>query len=216
MSQLPEWEPDTSKYINQLQQQSTMKMINEGIQRAHKQFDLYLEENVDINWELQRKKIYEHFGLVKASTNFDESNRASSPAVKGSFGRSARKGAPGNSERPSQTSLNRSIFGKSGLQKSVIGSPLGTGDSPLFADVAEKTGGLPTVSTDRFTREKEAKFAEKVQSLNQARLQETPFPILHQFMEIETQQLGEVSDNSRYILSQSSQIQVSKSAFRRV
>lgn len=174
-----------------------MKMINEGIQRAHQQFDLYLEENVDINWELQRKKIYEHFGLVKASTVFDESNRASSPAVKGSFGRSTRKGPPGNSERPSQDSLNRSIFGKSGLQKSVIGSPPGTGNTPLFADVAEKTGSLPTVSIDRFTREKEAKFAEKVQSLNQTRLQETPFPVLHQFMDVETQQLGEVSGNSR-------------------
>jgi len=197
VSQLPEWEPDTSKYINQLQQQSTMKMINEGIQRAHKQFDLYLEENVDINWELQRKKIYEHFGLIKASTSLDESNRASSPAVKGSFGRSTRRGPPGNSERPSQASLNRSIFGKSGLQKSVIGSPPGVGNTPLFADVAEKTGSLPAAPIDRFTREKEAKFAEKVQSLNQTRMQETPFPVLHQFLDVETQQLGEVSKSRR-------------------
>ncbi len=212
MSQVPEWEPDTSKYINQLQQQSTMKMINEGIQRAHKQFDLYLEENVDINWELQRKKIYEHFGLLKASTSFDESNHVSSPAVKGSFGRSTRKGPSVTSERPSQGSLSRSIFGKSGLQKSVIGSPLGTGSTPLFADIAEKTGSLPTVSIDRFTREKEAKFAEKVQSLNQTRLQETPFPILHQFLDVETQQLGEVSDHSRNLPDQkltNSSLQVS-------
>lgn len=193
---MADWDPDTSKYINQLQQQSTMKMINEGIQRAHKQFDLYLEENVDINWELQRKKIYEHFGLVKASAASEENNRVSSPAVSGSFGRPSRRGRLVNSEQPGQTSLNRSIFGNSGLQKSVIGSPsTGAANATLFADVAEKTGASPTAPVDRFTREKESKFAEKVQRLNKTRLQEAPFPILHEFLEVENQQLGEVSQN---------------------
>ena len=168
-------------------------MINEGIQRAHKQFDLYLEENVDINWDLQRKKIYEHFGLAKASTGLNGSDRTSSPAMKGSFGRSTRKGRLANSERPGQASLNRSIFGNSGLQKSVIGSPsTGAGNATLFADVADH-GASPAAPNDRFTREKETKFAEKVQGLNQARLQEAPFPILHEFLDVESQQLGEVS-----------------------
>ena len=202
MPQVADWDPDTSKYINQLQQQSTMKMINEGIQRAHKQFDLYLEENVDINWELQRKKIYEHFGLVKASNDFDETNRASSPAVKGSFGRSTRRGRLGNKDRPGQNSLNRSIFGNSGLQKSVIGSPSSSASNPpLFADVAERNGASPTPHIDRFTREKEGKFAEKVQKLNQSRLQEAPFPILHEFLEVESQQIGEVSEDNFRTLS---------------
>lgn len=174
-----------------------MKMINDGIQRAHKQFDLYLEENVDINWELQRKKIYEHFGLVKASSSLDGSNQASSPAAKGSFGRSTRRGRLGNSERPGQASLNRSIFGNSGLQKSVIGSPANTGHAPLFADVAEKAGASPAPPIDRFTREKEAKFAEKVQNLNQKRLQRSPFPLLREFSDVESQQLGEVSQQCR-------------------
>lgn len=177
-----------------MQQQSTMKMINEGIQRAHKQFDLYLEENVDINWDLQRKRIYEHFGLVKASASLDESKRGSSPGVKGSFGRSTRKGRGGNSERPGQGSLNRSIFGNSGLQKSVIGSPsTGNSTAPLFADVVEKDSISSPAPIDRFTREKEGKFAEKVQRLNQTRIREAPFPLLHEFSEVESQQLGEVS-----------------------
>ena len=178
-----------------MEQQSTLKMIDEGIQRAHRQFDLFLEENVDINWDLQRKKIYEHFGLVKASTSLDESNRASSPAVKGSFGRSTRRGRGGNAEKSTQASLSRSIFGSSGLQKSVIGSPsTGTGGAPLFADVADKTGITPTAQNDRFTREKEVKFAGKVQALNQARLQEVPFSVLHEFLSVEAQQIGEVGN----------------------
>ena len=190
---VPEWDPDTTKYLNQMEQQSTLKMINDGIQRAHKRFDLFLEENVDINWDLQRKKIYEHFGLVKASTGLYESNRASSPAVKGSFGRSTRRARGANAEKSTQASLSRSIFGSSSLQKSVIGSPsTGTGGTPLFSDVADKSGTAPTAQNDRFTREKELKFAAKVQDLNQARLQEVPFPILHEFLSVEAQQIGEV------------------------
>lgn len=171
-----------------MQQQSTLKIIDEGIQRAHRQFDLFLEENVDINWDLQRKKIYEHFGLVKASASLDE---FSSP-VKGSFGKSTRRGRGGKSAGTGQ-SLNRSIFGNSGLQKSVIGSPsIGAGGASLFADVADKTGEKPTAQNDRLTREKELKLAGKVHDLNRTRLQEAPFPILHEFLSVESQQIGEV------------------------
>ena len=217
LPQVAEWEPDTSKYINQLQQQSTMKMINEGIQRAHKQFDLYLEENVDINWELQRKKIYEHFGLVKTSAGSNQSNGASSPAVRGSFGRSTRRGRLGIPERTGQDPLNRSIFGKSGLQKSVIGSPsMGTGNETLFTDIAEKNGTATEAPVDRFTREKEGKFAEKVHRLNQARIQEAPFPILHEFFAVESQQLGEVGNDPYNNTILGSQSLVTQSASRRL
>jgi nuclear pore complex protein Nup93 len=40
---------------------------------------------------------------------------------------------------------------------------------------------------DRYTREKESKFAEKVQELNAARLQRRPFPILQEFAHVEAQ-----------------------------
>lgn len=190
--QVSEWDPDTMKYINQMQQQSTLKMIEEGIQRAHENFDLFLEENVDINWDLQRKKIYEHFGLAKASAGLDESTRSAPGASTGSFRRSSRRGHGAGSARPGQDSLRRTIFGASSLQKSVIGSPsTQSGNATLFADVAEKSNAPPTAQTDRFTREKQNKYAEKVQRLNQARLQELPYPVLQGFMNVENEQLGD-------------------------
>lgn len=188
-----EWDPDTHKYVEQLQQQSTLRMISEGLERAQRNFDAYLEENVDINWELQRKKIYEHFGLMPKLREASD-DLASSSGVRGSFGKSTRRGRTNNANRPSQSTLSRSIFGHSSVQKSVIGTPgVGSGNATLFADVAEKNAPVPVVQDDRFLREKQRKFAEKVQMLNRARLDEIPYAVLQEFRGIESQPGGEVS-----------------------
>ncbi|KAL9604363.1 MAG: hypothetical protein Q9219_000551 [cf. Caloplaca sp. 3 TL-2023] len=187
-----EWDPDTNRYMDQMQQQSTLKMIAEGIERAHRNFDAYLDENIDINWEAQRKKIYEHFGL--AARGGDQSDNASqtiSPGIKGSFGKSTRKGRTLRGDRSAQSTLGRSIFGQSSLQKSVIGTPSAGRNSPsLFADVEDKSSQGP-VSEDRFSREKQTRFAEKVQAVNRARLQERTYPILHEFCNVQVQPGGE-------------------------
>ncbi|KAI4232000.1 MAG: hypothetical protein LQ349_005254 [Xanthoria aureola] len=186
-----EWDPDTNRYMDQMQQQSTLKMIAEGVDLAHRNFDAYLDENIDINWEAQRRKIYEHFGLV--SNVGEQSDAASqiSPGVKGSFGRSTKRGQTSNGNRSKQSALGRSIFGQSSLQKSVIGTPdMGHKTASLFADVEDRSG-QGAVSDDRFSRDKQTKFAEKVQALNRARLQETPHPILHEFKEVQMQPGGE-------------------------
>ena len=121
VQQPPDWDPDTHKFVEQLQQQSTLRMISDGLERAQRNFDAYLEENVDINWELQRRKIYEHFGLTPK--NLDASDDfADGPGGKGAFGKSSRKGRS-KMNVGGKSSLNRSIFGQSSLQKSVIGTP---------------------------------------------------------------------------------------------
>ena len=188
-----EWDPDTHKYVEQLQQQSTLRMISEGLERAQRNFDAYLEENVDINWELQRKKIYEHFGLMPKLREASN-DLASSPGVGGSFGKSTRRGRTNNANRQGQSTFSRSIFGHSSVQKSVIGTPgVGSGNATLFADVAEKNAPAPAVQDDRFLREKQRKFAEKVQMLNRARLDESSYAVLQEFKAIESQPGGEVS-----------------------
>ena len=189
----PKWDPNTHRYVEQLQQQSTLRMISEGLERAQRNFDAYLDENVDINWELQRKKIYEHFGLVPRHGEASD-KLASSPGIKGGFGKSTRRGRANNPNRPGQATLNRSIFGQSSVQKSVIGTPgLGSGNATLFADVAEKNAPAPAIQDDRFMREKQRKFTEKVQMLNRARLIESSYPVLQEFKGIESQPGGEVS-----------------------
>ena len=189
-----DWDPDTGKYVAQLQQQSTLKMIAEGVERAHRNFDAFLEENVDINWELQRKKIYEHFGLVsKGADRLDEPSFIDSDE-KGSFGKSTRRERKAIAGKDKQGTLQRSIFGKSSVQKSVIGTPLvGFPNSTLFAKVAEKRDSPIILPDDRFVQEKQAKFARIVQNLNQARLQEITYPTLQEFMSIENQPGAEVS-----------------------
>ena len=210
LQQPPDWDPDSNRYIEQLQQQSTLKMISEGIERAHRNFDAYLEENIDIDWEDQRRKIYEHFGLApRGADASSDSAGYSTPVKEGAFGRSTRRGRGMNSQKNGQSVGGRSIFGASGMQKSVIGTPgAGQGNAALFADVAEKTdknekddksersekSGIKLVGQDdRFTREKQGKFAEAVQRLNGARLEETVFPVLQEFANVEKQCGGEVS-----------------------
>ncbi|KAL9608922.1 MAG: hypothetical protein Q9167_006262 [Letrouitia subvulpina] len=191
--QLPaEWDPDTSRFVDHLQQQSTLKMISEGVERAHRSFDAFLEENVDINWEAQRKKIYEHFGLLSKDSNKNEAlSRIATPEGKGSFGRSTRRGRTINGDRSGQSTLHRSIFGASSLQKSVIGTPANAQKTPtLFADVEDKSGSSITPE-DRFSREKQSRFTEKVQALNYARLLEKAYPILNEFKNVQTQSGGD-------------------------
>ncbi|CAD6565372.1 MAG: hypothetical protein ASARMPREDX12_009250 [Alectoria sarmentosa] len=186
-----DWDPDTHKHVEQLQQQSTLRMISEGLERAQRNFDAYLEENVDINWELQRKKIYKHFGLMPKYGEASD-DLASNSGVKGSFGKSTRRGQTKNALGPDKSTLNRSIFGHSSVQKSVIGTPgVGSGNATIFADVGEKNAPAPAVPDDRFMREKQRKFAEKVQMLNRARLDETSYPVLQELKGIENQPGGE-------------------------
>ena len=186
--QAADWDPDTHKYIEQLQQQSTMKMISEGLERAQRNFDAYLEEHVDINWELQRKKIYEHFGLMPKNVNGTE-NIAIGSNGKGAFGRSSRRGRPAKAS--DQSTMNRSIFGQSSVQKSIIGTPgLGLGKPSLFTDV-EKNNNVILPQHDRFLREKQRKYAEKVHNLNRARLDEVPYAILKEFKSTEIESGGE-------------------------
>ena len=93
-----------------------------------------------------------------------------------------------------KSTMNRSVFGNSGLQKSVIGTPgMGSPNATLFADVTEKNGTPIKATDDRFTRDRQGKYAEKVQNLNQARLGESTYPLIQEFSRVESQRGGEVS-----------------------
>ena len=169
-------------------------MIEDGLKRAQRDFDTYLEDHVEINWEEQRRKIYEHFGLAaKGSNRSDDLVNYPSLSGSGSFSRSSQRGRRSTATRPGHPTPNRSVFGNSGMQKSVIGTPgVGSGNATLFADVADKNGNAPAVQDDRSLREKQGKFAEKIQRLNEARLQERAYPILQEFADVEGQPCGEV------------------------
>jgi nuclear pore complex protein Nup93 len=184
------FDPDNQKYLRTIQQRGRQAMVAESLARAQRDFDLFMEEKVDLDWEEQRHRIFKHFGLSQK----DDPAEVSGP----SFGRSTRQS---NQFRPAANHgvSRRSVLGRSGFEKSVIGTP-GTGKSShqLFDDPMERTDGPNTQSLDlRFLREKMGYYAEKVQSLNSARLQARSFPIFHEFSEVEKHAGGDVSS---YIL----------------
>lgn len=193
--QIAGWDPDTNKYVAQLQQQSTKKMIAEGIERAHRNFDAFLEENVDIDLELQRRRIFEHFGLAsKGIDRLDDDSNITRSSGRGSFGRSTRKRGGANRDDAGRATLNRSIFGNSGLQKSVIGTPrLKSSNPSTFPDTAEKSNVSTTTGDNPVAHDKQVKYAGVVQKLNQERLRGGIYPVLREFSAVEGTPGDEVS-----------------------
>lgn len=169
-------------------------MIAESLSRAQKDFDAFLEEKVDMDWEDQRRKIFQHFGLSQKDESTAGDLRST---TRGAFGRSARQSKQANAGPPrgSLNATRRSVFGRSALDKSVIGTP-GTGlaSRQLFEDPAERGEGQSSPSPDlRFLREKMAHYADKVQELNVMRLRAQTYPVLHQFSTVEARIGGDVS-----------------------
>lgn len=177
---------DVDGYISNLHSQSTLALIKEGVEQTKQDFDLYLEENVQTDWDAQRKLIYEHFGLGKQSENLEASQSLGGTAVRGAFGKSTRKGRSMGRSGPS---TNNASFGAS-TAPPVIGSvmspyqkrAIGAQDSPDKSVAAGQVG-----PEDRFVRDKQERFMEKVQALNIARIKEEKFPVLHTFSAVEAE-----------------------------
>ena len=183
-----DWDPDTDRYVEQMQQQMTLKMIADGVARSQRDFDAFLQEHIDMDWEAQRKKIYEHFGL-----NPKNSGRSLGPgADRGGFGRSSRRDRDANGDGSRRTPMNRSIYKDSSLHKSVIGTPeVGGGKVQAFGESADGQEVRPPMQDDRYKREKQSRFAEKIQKLNDARLEKENYPLLGELLSVESGLRGE-------------------------
>ncbi|CAP91637.1 Pc13g05680 [Penicillium rubens Wisconsin 54-1255] len=170
--ELDHFDPDNQRFLRNIQQRGRQVMIAEGLTRAQRDFDAFLEEKVDMDWEDQRQKIFHHFGL-------SQKDAAGAGGLK--------------------TASRRSVFGRSGLEKSVIGTPgAGLASRQIFEDPAERNEGTVSQSPDlRFQREKMGHYAEKVQQLNLARLQGKCYPILDEFSYVEVQAGGDVTVKER-------------------
>ena len=186
------FDPDNEKYLRGLQERGREAMIQEAIDRVHRDFDAHLEETLSINFDMQKKKIMRHFGLISQDDAEEETNNAETE--KGGFGRSpGRKSAFGKPAKAS--TATRSVFGRSGLDKSLIGSPaMGASTATFFKDSVSGSGNLGSPSKNpsgRFSRDKERLFWERVQGLNEHRLQEKAYPVLLEFARAESATLGE-------------------------
>lgn len=184
---------DVEGYIANLQTQTTLSMISDGLARSVRDFDAFLEDNVTMEWDAQRKRIYQHFGIKprEGVVSAGRSGFAQSAAGGdgGGFGRSRRSKAASIAGSRASVAPGASSFGRSSMQRSAIGaaSSAGKASQQAFADVEKKmeTNGASAIApSDRFQREKQGKFAEKVQILNSARVQKRCYPICHEFASV--------------------------------
>lgn len=161
-------------------------MIQEGLEQSKRDFDTFLEENVQMNWDAQRRRIYEHFGLVKPSESLGESTNTTFAATerdRGAFGRSSRRGQGLGSSTAGMS------FGPGGMSRSVIGTSTMRGSTRgiSFTDLPDKPSPGATNSgiEDRYQRDKQERYAEQVTELNRNRYEEKCYPVLHNFMRVE-------------------------------
>ena len=180
------FDTDNERYIRGLQERGREAMIQESLDRVNREVDEYLEETLAINFDEQRQRIMEHFGLVPK-----DAGKEGSDSNSGSFGRSAKKST--NGFQDSTPGGARSMFGRSGLDKSLIGTPgLGASTATFFGDQVAGTSGISVRGAeDRFIRDKEQQFAEKVKQLNQSRDRKQAYPVLKAFAEVEDNASGQ-------------------------
>jgi nuclear pore complex protein Nup93 len=171
---------DVDGYLSNLHSQSTLALIQEGLEQSKRDFDSFLEENVQIEWDAQRKRIYEHFGLGRQSEEAAASQSTFGRSARGAFGRSTRKG---RSMGPAGPSPNAS-FGASAAA-SVLG-PVNSPYNQRGTNGLDKSvgAGQPAVP-DRFQRDKQEAFAEKVKELNLSRIEDRPYDVLQSFCDVE-------------------------------
>jgi len=182
---------DVDGYVSNLHSQSTLSLIQEGLEQSKRDFDSFLEDNVQIEWDKQRQRIYEHFGLGRQSEDMAASQSTFGNTGRGAFGRSTRKG---RSMGPKGASVNgASTFGAStggppviGNGQSVLNGREGNGSSVLGSQAGPR---------DRYERDKQERFMDEVKKLNTARQEENPFSVLHSFSAVEKASGTEYTDH---------------------
>jgi nuclear pore complex protein Nup93 len=181
---------DVDGYISKLHSQSTLALIQEGLEQSKRDFDTFLEDNVQIEWDKQRQRIYEHFGLGRQSEDMAASQAAFGSTARGAFGRSTRKG---RSVGPGASVKGRSTFGASAAGPPVLGASQSVLGGRGASD--QSVMGGQAGPQDRYARDKQEKYMGEVKKLNVARQRENTFSVLHAFSDVEKAAGTEYSDH---------------------
>ncbi|KAL9055431.1 MAG: hypothetical protein Q9162_003529 [Coniocarpon cinnabarinum] len=203
-SQLPpQDDPRIENYMASMHAKTLREMMDEAMEQSKRDFDDFLEDNLQINWDYQRKRVYEHLGLIKPGDQEDQqSDRMDSSSLgpRGAFGRSSRRSrAPDASARGSM----RGSMQDSPMSKSVLGGSVGRGSMlrhSMFKDVEERASeaGAPALDSEPYQRTTMERYCNKVRDLNVARMEETVFPVIEQFARVE---LDNGSDTPKHIIN---------------
>jgi nuclear pore complex protein Nup93 len=171
---------DLDTYVDSLYEKEKKDLFDEFMEDSKRDFDRFIEENLQINWDEKRREIYEHFGIVKKTDKTEASfEGTATEGARGAFGRSSRRAPFGASGGAASRMGSKSVLGATGRQTSRISQ---------FNDVAEKTpAGLQNVTDNRMLRDKQDKYSNKVKELNISRIEGRLYPLLHSFVDVEAQ-----------------------------
>ncbi|EXJ90449.1 hypothetical protein A1O1_03551 [Capronia coronata CBS 617.96] len=185
---------ESSAYLRDLRTKGREAMMREGMDRVYREVDKIIDESLGFDLEEQKLRIMEHFGLVPPTEDGGEDGGEDGRTP---FGKSSMRGKEGFS---STSRGPRSVFGRSAIEKSIIGTPgTGAGSASFF----KSDGSAPASSafsrgqSSRDLREKEKAMIAKVEELNRARLQDAPYPLLQAFAEAEE---GYIGDTPRQLI----------------
>jgi nuclear pore complex protein Nup93 len=165
------------------------------MRRTARDFDSFVIKNVTTEWEAQKQRIFEHFGLAPKSSpvpgadNGGAFSGGMSAFGASSFGRSRLGGSIG----PGGGLGTNSVWAKSNMGGSVLGKPVATRPAEpsttryqgnLFADVDSSM----QVELSRQVQQRQQRFSQAVKQLNETRLLADPgsgsFPLMKAFGEI--------------------------------
>ncbi|KAK0936229.1 nuclear pore complex subunit [Friedmanniomyces endolithicus] len=172
-------------FLGEYHRNNFQEMIDSRLQQAQDDFNKMVDEQLHmqpVDWQRYRNRIDVHFGLRKPDENGDEAVDGAA-AHAGSFGRSRRSKMHGSS-----------AFGLPDATRSVIGTPGPNGmRQSTFNDVADKlpSEGIRPAPEDRTQRVKQDRYSGKIKDLNVARIQESVYPIMTRFAEVEAEPSNE-------------------------
>lgn len=171
-----------------------MSSIEDGMRRTSRDFDSFVAKNVTMEWEAQKQRIFEHFGLAPrnatpaigtAQSDLGNSTFGGGLSAFGvsSFGRSklGTSFGPGKGSVWAKNTLGTSVFGRPTATTAAAGATAGK----LFSDID------PTrqMELNRQVQLRQQQFALAVKKMNEVRLgagtaDGSVFPVMKVFGDI--------------------------------
>lgn len=151
---------DIDSYLRARKEENILKSIEEAVRSTARDFDLFLAQNVNIDWKERKQQIFQRFGLTSkqgVDSGSKDVEKVSKPAS--------------------------SSWGKSSLGRLVLGPIAGDGEFVDVTLLGPQTNGAPKFAASQkqtFTMQRR-KYTEVVRALNKSRLNRNPFPISHVF-----------------------------------
>lgn len=165
-----------------------MSSIEDGMRRTSRDFDTFVAKNVTMEWEAQKHRIFEHFGLAPRSA-VPVPGVAQSDVGNSTFGGLSAFGVSSFGRSKLGTSMGPgrgSVWAKGGLGSSVLGKPAaGAQQGKLFGDVDPSR----QMELSRQVQVRQQQFALAVKKMNEVRLgagtaDGSVFPVMKVFGDI--------------------------------